>query len=154
MRVFIIAEAGVNHNGSLSLAKQLIDAAVDAGTDAVKFQTFRAENLVAINARKAEYQKETTGASESQFDMIKKLELSAANYKELMDYCQEKDVVFLSSPFDHESIDVLNRIGLQIFKIPSGEITNLPYLSASQSLHPRRIPLLQINMQSLSKCPF
>ena len=149
MRVFIIAEAGVNHNGSLSLAKQLIDAAVDAGTDAVKFQTFRAENLVAINARKAEYQKETTGASESQFDMIKKLELSAANYKELMDYCQEKDVVFLSSPFDHESIDVLNRIGLQIFKIPSGEITNLPYLRYIGSLHKQII--LSTGMSNLQE---
>ena len=126
--VFIIAEAGVNHNGSQKLAKNLIDAAVKAGADAVKFQTFKAENLVSKSAQKAEYQKQTTSMEESQFEMIKKLELDVAVHKELMTYCQEKGIIFLSTPFDHDSIDLLNELGLEIFKIPSGEITNLPYL--------------------------
>ena len=128
MSVFIIAEAGVNHNGSIELACELIDVASESGADAVKFQTFKAENLVSKNAEKAEYQKQTTDASESQFDMIKRLELDIDAHKKLIDYCQEKDIMFLSTPFDHESIDLLNELQLQIFKIPSGEITNLPYL--------------------------
>lgn len=127
-KVFIIAEAGVNHNGSQKLAKKLVDAAVEAGADAVKFQTFKAENLVSKSAQKAEYQKQTTSVDESQFEMIKKLELDVAVHKELMAYCQEKGIIFLSTPFDHDSIDLLNELGLDIFKIPSGEITNLPYL--------------------------
>jgi N,N'-diacetyllegionaminate synthase len=126
--VFIIAEAGVNHNGSQELAKRLIDAAVEAGADAVKFQTFKAENLVSKSAQKADYQKQTTSVEESQFEMIKKLELDVAVHKELMAYCQEKSIMFLSTPFDHDSIELLNELGLEIFKIPSGEITNLPYL--------------------------
>jgi len=126
--VFIIAEAGVNHNGSIELAYELIDVASESGADAVKFQTFKAENLVSKNAEKAEYQKQTTDASESQFDMIKRLELDIDAHKKLIDYCKEKDIMFLSTPFDHESIDLLNELQLQIFKIPSGEITNLPYL--------------------------
>jgi len=126
--VFIIAEAGVNHNGSIELACELIDVASESGADAVKFQTFKAENLVSKNAEKAEYQKQTTDASESQFDMIKRLELDIDAHKKLIDYCKEKDIMFLSTPFDHESIDLLNELQLQIFKIPSGEITNLPYL--------------------------
>ncbi len=134
-KVFIIAEAGVNHNGSIDLAKQLIDVAVDAGADAVKFQTFKAENLVSKNAQKADYQKETTDASESQFDMIKKLELDVETHKELIVYCQEKNIIFLSTPFDHDSIDMLNDLGLEVFKIPSGEITNLPYLRHIGSLN-------------------
>ena len=128
MSVFIIAEAGVNHNGSIELAKKLIDAAVEAGVDAVKFQTFKAEKLVSKKAQKAEYQKETTDSSESQFDMIKKLELDLDTHNELISYCNEKNIMFLSTPFDHGSIDMLNDLGLEIFKIPSGEITNLPYL--------------------------
>ena len=128
MSVFIIAEAGVNHNGSIELACELIDVASESGADAVKFQTFKAENLVSKNAEKAEYQKQTTDASESQFDMIKRLELDIDAHKKLIDYCKEKDIMFLSTPFDHESIDLLNELQLQIFKIPSGEITNLPYL--------------------------
>lgn len=128
MSVFIIAEAGVNHNGSIDLAKKLIDVASEAGVDAVKFQTFKTENLVSKNAQKAEYQKETTSREESQFDMIKKLELDINTHKELISYCKEKDIMFLSTPFDHDSIDLLNNLGLEIFKIPSGEITNLPYL--------------------------
>ncbi len=127
-KVFIIAEAGVNHNGSVELAKRLIDAAVEAGADAVKFQTFKAEKLVSKNAAKAEYQKQTTDKAESQFDMIKKLELDEATHHGLMSYCKSKNIMFLSTPFDHESIELLNTLGLEIFKIPSGEITNLPYL--------------------------
>ena len=135
MSVFIIAEAGVNHNGSVDLAKQLIDVAVEAGVDAVKFQTFKAENLVSKNAPKAEYQKQTTDKQESQFDMIKKLELDVDTHKELMQYCDKKNIMFLSTPFDHDSIDMLNELGLEIFKIPSGEITNLPYLRHIGSLN-------------------
>ena len=128
MSVFIIAEAGVNHNGSTELAKKLIDIASNAGADAVKFQTFKAENLVSKHAQKADYQKETTDNKESQFDMIKKLELDIDIHKELMAYCHEKNIMFLSTPFDHDSINMLNKLGLKIFKIPSGELTNLPYL--------------------------
>lgn len=134
MSVFIIAEVGVNHNGSIELAYKLVDVAVEAGADAVKFQTFKAENLVSQNVQKADYQKQTTDASESQFDMIKKLELDVKTHKELISYCQEKNIMFLSTPFDHDSIDMLGILGLGIFKIPSGEITNLPYLRHIGSL--------------------
>lgn len=127
-KVFIIAEAGVNHNGSIELAKKLIDVAVESGVDAVKFQTFKAKNLVSKNAQKAEYQKQTTDKNESQFEMIKKLELDVNTHKELISYCNSKNIMFLSTPFDHDSIELLNDLGLEIFKIPSGEITNLPYL--------------------------
>ncbi len=126
--VYIIAEAGVNHNGSMDLAKQLVDAAVNAGADAVKFQTFKASKLVSKRAQKAEYQKQTTEASESQLDMIKKLELDEAAHHELMAYCRAQNIEFLSTPFDHDSIELLHGMGLSTFKIPSGEITNLPYL--------------------------
>lgn len=125
---YIIAEAGVNHNGSIGLAKKLIDVAADSGADAVKFQTFKTENLVAVNAQKASYQKETTDASETQFQMIKKLELNEEAHTELIGYCNKKNITFLSTPFDHDSIRLLDQLGLEIFKIPSGEITNLPYL--------------------------
>ena len=134
MSVFIIAEAGVNHNGSIKLAKELIDVAVESGADAVKFQTFKAKSLVSKTAEKADYQKKTTDTSESQFDMIKKLELDISTHKELLTYCQEKGIMFLSTPFDHDSINLLTDLGLQIFKIPSGEITNLPYLRHIGSL--------------------
>lgn len=127
-KVFIIAEAGVNHNGSIELAKKLIDVASESGADAVKFQTFKAEKLVSKNAQKADYQKQTTDTKESQFDMIKKLELDMDTHKELMAYCKTKNIMFLSTPFDHDSIELLSDLGLEIFKIPSGEITNLPYL--------------------------
>ena len=128
MSVFIIAEAGVNHNGSIELAKKLIDVASESGVDAVKFQTFKTENLVSKNAQKADYQKETTDAKESQFDMIKKLELDIETHYELISYCDSKNIMFLSTPFDLDSIELLNNLKLNIFKIPSGEITNLPYL--------------------------
>ena len=127
-KVFIIAEAGVNHNGSLDLAKKLIDVASESGANAVKFQAFKAEKLVSKNAQKADYQKQTTNKTESQFDMIKKLELDMDTHKELIAYCETKNIMFLSTPFDHDSIELLNDLGLEIFKIPSGEITNLPYL--------------------------
>lgn len=135
MSVFIIAEAGVNHNGSIELAKKLIDVASEAGADAVKFQTFKTENLVSRNAQKAQYQKDTTNAKESQFEMIKKLELDADTHIELIEYCKTKNIMFLSTPFDLDSVDLLNDLGLEIFKIPSGEITNLPYLRKIGSLN-------------------
>jgi N-acetylneuraminate synthase/N,N'-diacetyllegionaminate synthase len=125
---FIIAEAGVNHNGSVELAKKLVDTAKEAGADAVKFQTFKADNIVIKNAEKAEYQKETTGAEESQYEMIKKLELTEYDFRELADYAKEKDILFLSSPFDKESGDLLDEINVPAFKIGSGEITNFPLL--------------------------
>ena len=127
-RIFIIAEAGVNHNGSLELAKKLVDVAVDAGADAVKFQTFKADQLVSKSAQKAEYQKQATAAEESQYEMIKKLELDENVHREIIGYCNEKKIMFLSTPFDHSSIELLNNFEMPIFKIPSGEITNLPYL--------------------------
>jgi len=133
-KVFIIAEAGVNHNGSIELAKKLIDVASESGADAVKFQTFKAEKLVSKSAEKADYQKQTTNNSESQFDMIKKLELDLDTHKELISYCKTKNIMFLSTPFDHDSIELLNDLELKIFKIPSGEITNLPYLRHIGSL--------------------
>lgn len=124
----IIAEAGVNHNGDIELAKKLVDFAFEAGVDYVKFQTFKAENLVSKSAQKAAYQKESTEKSESQFVMLKKLELTDANHFELLEYCQSKPIQFLSTAFDLESIDFLVKLGIKIGKIPSGEITNLPYL--------------------------
>lgn len=127
-RVFVIAEAGVNHNGDMKIAKQLIDAASVAGADAVKFQTFKTKKLVCKTAQKAEYQLETTDKSESQYDMLKKLELTERMHNELIEYCNKKKIMFLSTPFDLESIKLLSKLGMQIFKIPSGEITNLPYL--------------------------
>jgi N,N'-diacetyllegionaminate synthase len=133
-KVFIIAEAGVNHNGVVGLAKRLIDVAVEAKVDAVKFQTFKTKNVISKNAEKCDYQKDNTDALESQFDMIKKLELDIDAHKELIAYCQTKNIIFLSTPFDHDSINLLNNLGLEIFKIPSGEITNLPYLRHIGSL--------------------
>lgn len=140
MSVFIIAEAGVNHNGSIELAKKLIDVAVEAGVDAVKFQTFKTENLVSKNAQKATYQKENIGDGDnSQFNMLKKLELDIDTHNELITYCNSKNIMFLSTPFDHDSIDLLNNLGLEIYKIPSGEITNLPYLRDIGSLNKKVI---------------
>jgi N,N'-diacetyllegionaminate synthase len=133
-RVLIIAEAGVNHNGSIQLAKKLIDKAVFSGADAVKFQTFKAKNVLSKNAPKADYQKQTTNLRESQFDMIKRLELDERAHQELIAYCKKANIMFLSTPFDLDSVDLLNELGLQIFKIPSGEITNLPYLRRIGSL--------------------
>jgi len=129
--VFIIAEAGVNHNGDREKAFQLVDVAVEAGVDAVKFQTFKAENVVTENAEKAAYQKKTTGNTESQFEMLKRLELPRETHHELKSYCKEKKIKFLSTAFDLESLDFLvNNLGLKTLKIPSGEITNGPLLLA------------------------
>lgn len=127
-RVFIIAEAGVNHSGSLEIAKKLVEVAVDAGVDAVKFQTFKASGLVSRTARKAAYQEETTGAHESQFDMLRKLELDSEAHRVLHKACGHVGIEFLSTPFDSESVELLVSLGMQTFKIPSGEITNLPHL--------------------------
>lgn len=127
-RVFIIAEAGVNHNGNIEIAKKLIDEAVRCGVDAVKFQSFKAKNLVTKVAKQADYQKENMGKEVSQYDMLKALELSDEEHIELISYCNEKGIMFLSSPFDLESIDMLNNLGIEIFKVPSGEIENVPYL--------------------------
>ena len=153
MSVFIIAEAGVNHNGSISIAKKLIDMAVKAGADAVKFQTFKAENLVTMNAKKANYQKKNDKRNESQFDMLKKLELSPLMHKVLLSYCKKKNILFLSSPFDLQSIDFLNNLGLKIFKIPSGEITNFPYLKKIGRLK-KKIILSLLRLSGILNCLF
>lgn len=134
-KVLIIAEAGVNHNGSLENAFKLIDAAVNAGVDYVKFQTFKSENLVSKSAKKADYQIQNTGnSSDSQFEMLKKLELSHENHQLLIDYCKQKNIQFFSTAFDLESLEYLKDIGLDLVKIPSGEITNLPYLRKAAQL--------------------
>jgi N,N'-diacetyllegionaminate synthase len=125
---YIIAEAGVNHNGSVEIAKKLVEEAKKAGANAVKFQTFKADKLASRFAAKAEYQKVTTASDESQIDMIRKLELSESDHVELIDLCGKKKIDFLSSPFDEESADLLDQLGVPAFKIPSGEITNHPFL--------------------------
>jgi len=125
---FIVAEIGVNHNGSVKTAKKLVDAAKEAGADAVKFQAFRAERLVTRYARKAEYQKETTDPKKSQYDMLRKLELEDAEIEELHNYAEKRKITFLSSAFDLESVDLLDKLDVPAFKIASGEITNLPLL--------------------------
>ncbi|MCF6463983.1 N-acetylneuraminate synthase [Clostridium sp. Cult1] len=127
-KCFVIAEAGVNHNGDISIAKKLIDKAFEAGADAIKFQTFKAENLVTREAPKAEYQKETTGDG-NQFQMLKKLELSFEEHIILKEYCIEKSITFISTPFDFESVDLLEKIGVPLYKVSSGDLTNLPLLS-------------------------
>lgn len=129
-KTFIIAEAGVNHNGNIDTAKRLVDVASFSGADAVKFQTFKAENLVCKNAQKAEYQLETTDKKESQFDMLKKLELTPEMHEQLLEYCHQKGIMFLSTPFDLESLNFIVQCGIGIIKVPSGEITNYPYLKA------------------------
>ena len=127
-KTIIIAEAGVNHNGSMESAKKLVDVAADAGADYVKFQTFKADTLVTQSAEKPEYQKNLTDKSESQFEMIKKLELDKSAHDELIKHCEEKGIRFLSTAFDHDSIELLADLNIPLYKIPSGEITNLPYL--------------------------
>lgn len=131
-KIYIIAEAGVNHNGSLDLAKQLVDVAFEAGADAVKFQTFKADKLVSKTAKRADYQIANTGTTESQYEMIKKLELSEEAHDILIDYCKKKGIHFLSTPFDLESLDLLaNKLNLPMIKLPSGDITNGPLLLAT-----------------------
>lgn len=134
-KVIIIAEAGVNHNGDINLAKSLVDAAVNAGVDYVKFQTFKAEELVSKDAQKADYQKvNTDNHTESQFEMLKKLELSEEQHIEIINYCKEHNIHFFSTAFDLPSLSYLKSIGLKLVKIPSGEITNLPYLRMAADL--------------------
>ena len=138
-RTLIIAEAGVNHNGDIAKAKALIDKGAEAGVDYVKFQTFKAEKLVTKQAQRASYQDKNTQNNDSQYEMLKKLELSQALHQELMDYCNQKGVKFLSTGFDSESLVFLAQLGVTIAKIPSGEITNLPYLRQVASLFPEVI---------------
>lgn len=126
-KVFIIAEAGVNHNGDLSIAKKLVEVAADVGADAIKFQTFKAKNIVCKDAEKANYQLYADN-TETQYEMLEKLELTYEMHQELIKYCHKYGILFLSTPFDSWSIDLLNRLDIKIFKIPSGEITNYPYL--------------------------
>lgn len=128
--VLIIAEAGVNHNGSIETAKKMIDKAVDADVDIIKFQTFKSEKLVSKSAQQAEYQKKNIGSSSdnSQLNMLKKLELSHSDHKELIEYCNQKGIKFFSTAFDLESVDYLHSLNIGLWKIPSGEITNYPYL--------------------------
>jgi N,N'-diacetyllegionaminate synthase len=146
-QVTIIAEAGVNHNGSLELAKRLIQAAAEAGADAVKFQTFRTEAIVTRSAAKADYQVQTTGVAESQYEMLKRLELDEAAHVELVKACQACGIAFLSTAFDFPSLDLLVRLGVDVWKIPSGEITNLPYLRRIGAL--RQKVILSTGMSTL-----
>ncbi|EAL3891335.1 N-acetylneuraminate synthase [Campylobacter lari] len=149
IKTLIIAEAGVNHNGDMNLAKKLIEVASEAGADYVKFQTFRTEFCISKNAQKAEYQLKTTPHEESQFDMIKKLELSKQDHEILIEHCKKCNIKFLSTAFDLESIDLLVELGVEIFKIPSGEITNLPYLKKIAKLNKNII--LSTGMASLGE---
>jgi N-acetylneuraminate synthase len=147
---FIIAEAGVNHNGSLDIAKKLIDVAAEAGADAVKFQTFKAEALVSNLAPKAHYQKKTTGGRESQFEMLQKLELDVTAHRDLAKYCRMRGIQFLSTPFDEDSINLLvGQIGVPIIKIPSGEITNAPLLL--HAARTRKPIILSTGMSTLTE---
>lgn len=150
MHTLIIAEAGVNHNGNLNLAKKLIDVAAEAGTDYVKFQTFKAEKIVSKKAKKAAYQIENTQKEkESQFEMLKKLELDKDTHIELINYANEKGIKFLSTAFDLESIDLLDKLGIDQFKIPSGEITNKPYVEKIASK--KKPVILSTGMANLSE---
>ena len=148
-KVIIIAEAGVNHNGDIAKAKALIDKGAEAGVDYVKFQTFKAGNLVTKQAKRAAYQDRNTQDNDSQYEMLKKLELSQAVHQELIDYCVQKGVQFLSTGFDFESLEFLAQLGITIAKIPSGEITNLPYLRKVANLFPEVI--LSTGMATISE---
>jgi N,N'-diacetyllegionaminate synthase len=152
MSTFIIAEAGVNHNGSLSTAKLLVDKAKESGADCIKFQTFISKNIVTKNAGKAEYQKQQTDSNESQLDMLRKLELSFDDFIELNNYCLQKDIEFLSTAFDFESIDFLNSLNMKRWKIPSGDITNLPYLVKIAKLN--RPIILSTGMSTMDEVRF
>lgn len=150
MKTLIIAEAGVNHNGSMENAFRLIDDAAGAGVDYIKFQTFKAEKVVSGSAKKAEYQiKNTKTSGETQLQMLRKLELSLDQHEELIAYCQEKRVQFFSTAFDLDSLEYLHKIGLQMVKVPSGEITNLPYLRKAATLF--RKVILSTGMATISE---
>lgn len=146
---FVIAEAGVNHNGSLDFARRLIDAAAEAGADAVKFQTFRTEQLVTEDAPKADYQQHATGADESQYAMLKRLELGEAAHRELIAHATARGLIFLSTPFDEASADLLEALDLPAFKIPSGEVTNLPFLA--YLARKQRTMILSTGMSTLAE---
>jgi N-acetylneuraminate synthase len=148
-KTLIIAEAGVNHNGDIAKAKALIDKGAEAGVDYVKFQTFKAGNLVTKQAKRAAYQDKNTQDNDSQYEMLKKLELSQKDHQELIDYCTQKGVKFLSTGFDFESLEFLAQLGITIAKIPSGEITNLPYLRKVANLFPEVI--LSTGMATISE---
>ena len=139
--VTIIAEAGVNHNGSIEIARQMVDKAVEAGVDIIKFQTFKSEKLVSKSARQAEYQKKNIGkkSDDSQLSMLKKLELSEQDHKDLMTYCKQKGIKFFSTAFDMDSIEYLHSLNLGLWKIPSGEVTNYPFLKRIASYNERTI---------------
>jgi N,N'-diacetyllegionaminate synthase len=146
---FVIAEVGVNHNGDLDLAKQLIDVAVTSGADAVKFQTFFAEELVTNNARRAAYQSRNTGSKSSQFEMLKALELSEDAYQTLAEYCKAQGIVFLSTPFSEAAVDILEKIGVEGFKVSSGDLTHLPLLA--YIAEKRRPVILSTGMGNLAE---
>ncbi len=148
-KVFIIAEAGVNHNGSFETAKKLIDAAILSGASAVKFQTFCAKSLVSPKAPKADYQKEDSLVNESQLDMLLKLELKNDEWLKLYEYCKDKGTIFMSTPFDKESVDFLDNMGMEVFKISSGEVTNLPLLEYIASK--KKPIILSTGMATLSE---
>ncbi|EOZ2160006.1 N,N'-diacetyllegionaminate synthase [Campylobacter coli] len=148
-KALIIAEAGVNHNGDLNLAKKLIEVAAKSGADFVKFQSFKAELCVSKNAKKAAYQLKTTAKDESQLEMIKKLELDFNAHQLLISHAKQCGIAFLSTPFDLESIELLDDLGLEVFKIPSGEITNLPYLKKIAKLNKKII--LSTGMSNLGE---
>lgn len=146
---FVIAEVGVNHNGSIEIAKRLIDTAAAIGVQAVKFQSFSADKLASFDAPKAGYQLDTTDPSESQYSMLKRLEFTAEQHYLIYEYCKQKDIIFLSSPFDEGSVDLLLELGVQALKIPSGELTNLPLLRYAAS---KKVPLIvSTGMSSLSE---
>lgn len=150
MSVYIIAEAGVNHNGRLDLALKLCDTAKDAGVDAVKFQTWKTENIVTASARQAAYQTENTGIVESQYDMLKKLELSYTQFEEIQQYCKKIGIDFLSTPDEEESLDFLmNTLHLPLVKIGSGEVTNIPYLRTIASY--KKPVILSTGMSTLAQ---
>ena len=149
MKTLIIAEAGVNHNGNLDIAKKLIDVASNAKVDFIKFQTYKTKNLVSSNAKMADYQIKNISSNLSQFEMLKKLELSFSDFQELISYSKSKKIGFLSSPFDIESIDYLNKLEIDFIKIPSGEITNFPYLEKIASISKKVI--LSTGMSTLKE---
>lgn len=148
-KTLIIAEAGVNHNGKLDLAKKMVEVAADCGADFVKFQSFVAQNCVSVKAKKAKYQLENTGNDETQLEMIKKLELDKKAHTELINHAKKCKIGFLSTPFDLDSVKLLDELGLELFKIPSGEITNLPYLKAIARLNKKII--LSTGMANLAE---
>jgi len=148
-RVLIIAEIGCNHNGDVQLAKKLVEAAADAGADAAKFQSFIPEDMIAKNSPKADYQIKATGTEESQFQRLKRMQLSQREQEELKHFCMKKEILFCSSPFDHQSAEILNKLNVSFFKIPSGEITNIPLLKHIRSF--RKPIILSTGMSNLGE---